>query len=121
LFDGLAHKGDDDVVGKASLAGTVVVHDVAETQRTLVHSDTPTARHYTVIVHTLARPAGFPEGLQGDGRVHSKVRLDLNAAGRGVSCRSLEDSKFRVKSASTGEKQLCKKVGRLESLKAGSP
>src|SRR5579863_10719183 len=59
LFDGLAHQGDDDVVGETAFAGTVVVHDVAETQRTLLHSVTPRARHCTVIVHTLARPTGF--------------------------------------------------------------
>ena len=46
LPDGFADKRDNGVIGDASLSGTVVVHDVAETQRALLHSVLPTGLHF---------------------------------------------------------------------------
>src|SRR5262244_3444762 len=45
LFDGLINDGDDCVVGNASFSWTVVIHDVAETQRALLHSVLRTELH----------------------------------------------------------------------------
>src|SRR5215471_4575460 len=45
LSDGLVNDGDDCVVGDASFPWTVVIHDVAETQRALLHSVLPTGLH----------------------------------------------------------------------------
>src|SRR5579863_3533557 len=63
------------MVGHAPFTRTVVVHDIAETQRALLHSHTPKVRrHSTVIAHTLTRAAMLPAGSEGDERVRSKVR-----------------------------------------------
>jgi hypothetical protein len=42
----LVDDGYDGVIRQASLSWTVVVHDVAETQRALLHSILPTEVHF---------------------------------------------------------------------------
>src|SRR5215831_16569066 len=78
LSDGLVNDGDDGVVGDASFSWTVVIHDVAETQRALLHSVLPTGLHCRFALKCadpvfsgpkFARARSFPETLPpGSGR-----------------------------------------------------
>src|SRR5690606_1667594 len=52
---GVLDDRDDGVIGDPPLAWTVIVHDVAEPQRTLLHSTLPTELHSRYSSRTLAR------------------------------------------------------------------
>jgi hypothetical protein len=90
LFDGVAHEGGYDVIGNASFARTVVVHDIAETQRALLHSVTPTGGHRSVCIHALRA------------LMHTGALRSYAGAGRRVSSGGRRDKRVsRVSSKSS--------------------
>jgi hypothetical protein len=81
LADGPFDNRDDGVVGDTSFAGTVVVHDIAEARRSLLHSVTPDR---TSRFRFSQAPPGSRPGRSLIGRIRFGVGFDPYAEGLAI-------------------------------------